>query len=420
MGRIRILGALALSLALLAAACGDDGGGDSSDATDTTDSADVDELLGPVDEATGEPVKIGMVSDGQTPAFDNTDELRAAEATAEYYNEHQAGVGGRPVEVVTCETGGEPAGATDCANQMVEEDVVAVALSQSAVSETLWEPLHAAGIPTWFFQASGEAIVNDDESSFLMFSPTSTLFSLPIAVAEAEDADKIDFITIDVPQALNIFQEDGPEVLDAAGLDYELIPVPVGTADMTLQAQEVADGGAGVVQVVGNDAFCIAAFNGLNTVGYDGAISSISQCITDVTRESVAGDVLEGINVSSTIALGATDDPTYQLYVAVMETYSDIDDVDNATAMGGYAAMASLLTALEGIGSDVTPDTVIETIRSMPEQEIPGGGGVKYQCGGPASEETPAVCTNQSLRTELDAEGEPTTYEIVNPEELLG
>jgi hypothetical protein len=30
-----------------------------------------------------------MVSDGATQAFDNTDELRAAQATAEYWNTHK-------------------------------------------------------------------------------------------------------------------------------------------------------------------------------------------------------------------------------------------------------------------------------------------------------------------------------------------
>ncbi len=97
---------------------------------------DVEELLGPENPASGEPVRLGLVSDGVTPAYDNTDELRAAEATAEYWNEHRGGVGGRPIDVVTCETGADPAGATDCANEFVEEGVVAVALNNSAVAES--------------------------------------------------------------------------------------------------------------------------------------------------------------------------------------------------------------------------------------------------------------------------------------------
>jgi Periplasmic binding protein len=90
---------------------------------------------------------------------------------------------------------------------------------------------------------------------------------------------------------------------------------------MTPQMQDVAASGADVVQVVGNDAFCIAAFNGLNTAGYDREISSIIQCITDAAREGVPAEVLEGISITSTIALGATDDPTFQLYAAVMDEY---------------------------------------------------------------------------------------------------
>jgi hypothetical protein len=32
----------------------------------------------------------------------------------------------------------------------------------------------------------------------------------------------------------------------------------------------------------------------------------------------------------------------------------------------------------------------------------------------------PAVCTNQSLRTALDAEGNPTTYEVADASEATG
>lgn len=413
--RIAALGALLLA----ASGCGDD---DSSSEPDASAELDVQELLGPEDQATGEPVRLGMVSDGATQAFDNTDELRAAEATAEYWNEHRGGVGGRPIEVVTCETGADPAGATDCANQMVEEDVAAVALSQSGLSESVWEPLHAAGIPTMFFQAFGEGLLTDEQSTFALVSPLSTFYGLPISVAESEETDKITFVIIDVPQALDILQEGaGPDILDSAGIDYEIVQVPPGTADMTSQMQQVADSGAGVVHVIGNDAFCIAAFNGLSAVGYDGAITSISQCITDATRDGVPGDVLEGTYLTASVALGATDDPTYQLYKAITSTYGDhVEDVENVTAMGGYTAMAALATSLNEIEGDITPETVIETIEAMPEQELPGGGGVTFQCDRSAVDAQPAVCSNGWLRTQLDAGGQPTTYEAMDSSDLLG
>ena len=416
--------AAALSMLLLLAVTGCGGGDDDDSAGDggsseTTGGGDPADLLGPVDQASGEPVKLGLVSDGATASFDNTDELRAGQATVEYFNEHRGGVGGRPIELVTCETGGDPAGGTDCANQMVEEDVVAVALSQSAVTDSVWEPLHQSGIPTMFFQASGEAMQSDTETSFILFNPLTTFFGLPISVAEDEGADKIDFVTIDVPQALTIFEESGPDVLDNAGMDYDLVPVPPGTADMTSQMQEVESNGAGVDQVIGNDAFCIAAFQGLQAVGYEGKITSISQCITDATREAVP-DLLDGIYLLSTQALGATDDPTYQLYLAVIDAYGDdVSDVANATAFGGYIATASLATALADITGDITPQSAIAAIKAMPESDLPGGAGMTYQCGGSAIESMPAVCSNQWLRTTLDADGQPTDYQPVDSSEIL-
>jgi branched-chain amino acid transport system substrate-binding protein len=413
------IAALSVLLAPLAA-CGDDDNGDSGSSGDTETTVDAAALLGPENKATGEPVKVGMVSDGATDAFDNTDELRAAEATAEYFNEHKGGIGGRPIEVVTCETGADPAGATDCANQLVEEGVVAVALSQSAVADSVWEPLHEAGVPTMWFQTSGQGIMADTESSFVIVNPLTTLFGLPVSVAESTGSDKVEFVIIDVPQARTGVEALGPSVMGKAGLDYDVIPIAPGTADMTSQMQQVAASGAGVVHITGNDAFCIAALNGLNAVGYDGAIAVVSQCITDATREAVPGDVLDGIYVTSSVALKAADDPTWQLYVAVMDTYGqDVEDVDNNTSMGGYTAMASLATALQGITGDITTESVAAAIKAMPQQELPGGGGVTYQCGGSAITLLPAVCSNEWLKTTLDGEGNPTTYEAVDSTDIL-
>jgi branched-chain amino acid transport system substrate-binding protein len=408
-------------LLLAVTACGSDDDDASTTDDETTSGSEATDLLGPEDAASGEPVRIGMVSDGATQAFDNTDELRTAEATAEYWNTHRGGVGGRPIEIVTCETGADPAGGTNCANQMVEEQVVAVALSQSAVADAVWEPLHAAGVPTLFFQTSAENLLSDGETSFTMVNPLATLFGVPIAVAESEGTDKIAFVNIDVPQANASFESGAADaVLGNAGLEYELVKIPPGTADMTSQMQEVAESDAGVVQIIGNDAFCIAAIQGLNAVGYEGQITSISQCITDATREAVPGDQLEGISLTATMAVGATDDPAYQLYQEVMDAYGeDVEDVENALAMGAYTTVASLAAALEGIADDITPEAAAEAIKSMDEADYPGADGLTFQCGGTAFRDQPAVCSNNSLRATLDAEGNPASYEPIDSSDIV-
>lgn len=414
--RAMAIAALGVLLGTITACGGDDddsGGADKDDKADTS-------LLGPKNEAKGEPIKLGMVSDGSTDAFDNTDELRAAKATAEYWNTHKGGVAGRPIEVVTCETGGEPAGATDCANQLVEKDVAAVALSQSAVATSVWEPLHAAGVPTMWYQTSGQDIILDQKDSFVLVNPLTTLFGLPVSVAKEKGAKKVAFVVIDVPEARQALDSLAPTIFDKAGLEFDVIPIAPGTADMTSQMQEVVDSGAEVVHITGNDAFCIAAFNGLESVGYDGAKAVVSQCVTDATRDAVPADVLEGTFITATAALKADKDPTWELYKAVIAAYGkDVTDVDNNTAMGGYTAMAALATSLQGISGDVTPESVTAAIKGMPESELPGAGGVKFKCGGSASAMLPAVCTNEWLQTTLDAKGEPSSYKAVDSSDIL-
>ena len=398
-------------------ACGDD----SSRSTDSGNSEQgAAELLGSQDEATGEPVRIGMISDGATQAYDASDELRAAQATADFWNEHRGGIAGRPIELVTCETGGDPAGATDCGNLMVEENVVAVVFSNSGVGDSAWEPLHSAGIPTMFFQTSGDAVTRDPRSTFTLVNPLPAVFGPPLSIAESEGATRVAFVVIDVPVAVAAFESNGPEILERAGLDYDLVRIPPGTPDMTPQMREIVENGADIVQVLGYDAFCIAAYQGLEAAGYDGEITSVSQCVTDATRQALPGGNLEGISMISSIALGATDDPSYQLYRAVMDAYGDdVRDVENIYAMGPYTVLSALATSLEGISGDITPETVTQTIKSMPERELPGAGGVTFRCGGSAVPSLPAVCTNQWLLATLDSDGQPANYEVQDSSELL-
>jgi len=420
-GHRRVVATVAVGALLLAAgACGEDTDSSSSDTT-VVGSGEQADLLGPENAAAGEPVRVGFVTDGATAAFDTRDETRAAQATVEYWNAHRGGVGGRPIELVTCETGGDPAGGTDCGNGLVSDDVVAVVFGTSAVAEQAWGPLHDAGVPTMLFQATAKNMNRDPDSTFLLVNPLPTLFGLPISVAQRADADKVAFVVIDVPVAVNAFEADGPDILDNAGLDYQLVRVPPGTADMTVQMQQLVDDGAGVVHILGNDTFCIAALQGLKAAAYDGEIVAVSQCITDATRQAIPGEELAGISIISGSALGAADDPTYQLYEAVMGAYGDdVTDPESNIPMGAYTVMGALATSLEGMSGDITPETVTAAIKAMPEQALPGGGGVMFRCGGSAMTSQPAVCTNQWLRAILDADGRPASYEVEDSSDVVG
>jgi len=410
--------ALAMIL-LVAAACGGDdddgasGGGGGGDGGETA--AGTSDVLGPEAPASGEPVRIGFVSDGASQVTDMQIEFDTADATVAWLNEHRSGIGGRPIELVTCASETDPSRTTDCANQMVEEDVVGVVTGSLAAAESLWEPLHDAEIPVMFYAVNAVDLLSDTASTFILTNPGSGVLGTPLSAAVEADVDKVTVVVIDVPAALGIYEETAPAAFGAEDIELEVVPVPPGTADMTPQMQEVVDGDPGLVQVIGNDTFCISAFQGLQAVGYDGPIATIAQCVTDATREAVPADFLDGMVMSATAPVGI-DSPSTELYGAVVETYGDGIDTSRITGMNVFITVAGFATAAAEVEGEVTSASVTAAIKAMPESELPGSGGLSFQCGGAAVPATPAVCTRGSLVTTLGSTGEPAEYQVIGEE----
>jgi branched-chain amino acid transport system substrate-binding protein len=418
----RVVGALVAMTLVAAAGCGGDDDDDAATATTTavtdgsgsettTEASSADDVLGPVDEASGEPVRVGFVYDGQGTAGDNQGDLDTANATVEYLNTHRGGIAGRPIELVVCDTQTDPARGTDCGNQMVEEGVPLVAIGQSGVYESIWQPLHDAGIPTIFFTTTGENMLGDTESTFAFASPGFSNVAFPISVAEDAGVDRVTVITIDVPPAIEPFQGSTPQTYEDAGLDLEVIPVPIGTADMTPQLQSVVAGDPGLVHVVGNDTFCISAFQALEALAYDGPITAISFCISDATRQAFPDGYLEGMNIALTAPIG--EDDSTELFRTVVDTFATTEvDTSRVGAVSAFVLFAGIDAALDGLEGDVTPDSVTAAMKSMEETELPGAGGIRFRCDGTAVPEEPAACTGDGLYTVLDASGQPTTVEL--------
>jgi branched-chain amino acid transport system substrate-binding protein len=417
-------GATALLLLGSAAACGgdDEGDGDGAapaatstttagDATGTTAApAEGDDVLGPEDPASGEPLRIGFITDGQNAATDQSIELDVAEATVEFLNERRAGYAGRPIELVICEAQLDPGRGADCANQMVEEGVPVVAIGTTGVVESVWTPLHEAGVPTMFFAASGDTVLGDTENTFAVSNPQAGNISLPITVAEENDLDKVTVIAIDVPAAYAGYEGSGAEAFEDAGIELEVVRIAAGTADMTPQLQPVFAGDPGVIHIIGNDAFCISAYQAMIALGFDGPQTGITQCVTDATRQAIPGDFLEGMNIASAAPVGVEDESTL-LYRTVMDTYADVDiDTSRIAGVGTFLVLNALDVGLEGLEGEVTPESVIATLRSMEEADLPGGGGIRFRCNGNALPGLPAVCSSGGVSGVLDDTGNVSVF----------
>ncbi|EFC85299.1 ABC transporter substrate-binding protein [Parafrankia sp. EUN1f] len=388
------------ALTFVGAGCG------SSDKDDSKPPVDAS-VLGPDQVATGTPIKFGVVSDGQTPAFDNTIQLDAAEAVTKYLNQHRNGVGGHPIELVTCETQNDPSKASDCANQFVRENITLAVFGEIATMAPVWKPLHDAKIPVFTYATTEAEAILDKDSTFVLASQIAGLADVAIGVAKANKIKKVTAVVIDVPQATAFYDAVGKQVFADAGIDLKVVKVPVGTADMSSQMAEIASGGPTEVHIIGNDAFCIAAFNGLRAMSFDGPISVLNQCVSDSSRKAI-GSYLEGVSMGSPLAIGDNDNKDLKLWNAIVATYGKEIDLSNSMGPTIFMTMMALYSALDGITGDVTPESVIAKIKAAGSLPVPASGDLTFRCNGKAYALTPAVCIRGTLLTTLDEDGNPT------------
>ncbi len=312
-----------------------------------------------------------------------------------------------------CVDEGDPAKAEQCADEMAQEGVVAVLTGSHPQLDTVWARLDANDVPLMAYGGSGSASA-DEEGTFVLGSADFSTIELALGTAQDVGSEKILGVIIDVPAALDSYQGGNLErVTEGSCVEFEVVPVPLGTADMTAILQPQIGDDVGVVHVLGNDAFCIAAYNALEELGYEGAITSNSQCISDATIEQVSGETLEGIRVGAVAPVGQDNEST-RLYEAVIEEFAEADiDVSRTTGYSMFATVAAFDVATEGLEGEVTQESVVEAISTMEASELPSAGGLEFKCGADLNPGKPAICMRGGLLTVLDAEGQPSAYEVV-------
>jgi branched-chain amino acid transport system substrate-binding protein len=418
---------LAVTLIVGGTACGSSSKS-GSDATSTTTSSTGSEspaaLLGAVHKATGTPVKIGLLTTGgNCQGCTSNYEAPAARVAVAWANDYENGLAGHPITLDTCIDNNDPGVGTDCANQMISDGVVAVVLGSSGIAETEWKILHGAGIPVVNHSTTNTAMVLDPKSTFILYGSDAQTVTLPIAVAKHAGAKKISLIVVDFPTATDLYkQESTKKAFQDAGIQWKMITVPLGQADLTPQAQQVmASNPDGVVAIIGSDVTCIPALNALHSLGFRGTITTISYCITDAMRKAVPSEIVKGIRFGAEAPFGDTADQSMKQYAAIIAKYANGQiPVGDQPGLTVFQSVAAIAVGAKDLTGAVTPASVTAAMKSMKNAVLPASGGRIFRCNGKAAPDAPATCSVSTLTGTLDANGNPTGYTLENNDPIGG
>jgi hypothetical protein len=412
--RFTVAGVLTVCVAAAIAGCGSSSSSTSKTPAGPSTSTKAS-ALGPKDAASGSPLKIWFITDGQGPGFDTTAEIAPAKATVNYINNYSGGIGGRPISLSICETGGTPAGAMSCANQVIASKARLATVGGSSQNGLLAETLSKGGVDTVLtFSLTPQAFKLPD--TFILTDPLAPIV-VPIELAKASHIKNLAVITIDLPATTGPIEAIGGPAAKAAGIGYEVVPAPAGSADLSAEVQSALSKGAGGFDVFGVPSFCTTALQAIQTLAPTKPVDVIPQCFSSAPGAGLPNGARNlTLVTSSEPAPSITEDAAtsrdFSLFDAVLGAYAP-SATKSGEAVGAYQVLSFVGLALKDYNGPATAAGFRAAITSMKPVTLPLTDGLKDQCNGKQSPVGPAVCSSGGVIGGLTQQGSVSKYATV-------
>jgi branched-chain amino acid transport system substrate-binding protein len=343
----------------------------------------------PGKEATGTPVKIGLINnEGSSPTAEPS-LGDAAVAAADYANAELGGIGGHPIKVYRCSESENTASATACANEMVQDNVATVVIGSTGYGANMVPIITKAGIP--YVSVTGSATQELTTPGAFMWSGGYEATLLGFAKYAAQHGyKKVTAYVIDVPAALAGATSLGDPVFKAAGVSLSVEPVPADVPDATSQVTAGLEGNPSAVAIIADEGTCTSILKALNVVNPTTPVLVNTSCMTTTAIQAL-GTAMNGVKVFGASAPQA-EDPEAELYRYVMAKYAPTANTTGYTVTG-YQSMLGLVRATEGLKGTPTPATITAAIKAATNVPLPDGAGLTFSCNGKAISGLPSVCS---------------------------
>jgi branched-chain amino acid transport system substrate-binding protein len=410
--------------ALLLAACSSSASSTSSGSTSSPSSsqsatAAAASALGTPDAATGSAVSVGVIVDGGGANAIGTAALvqQGAQMAVAYANAYKGGLDGHKINLVVCQNQETPADGQACANQLVQDKVVAVVVPFTGQGATEVPTITKAGIPYITLSGASNQELMTPGAYDLTGGYPATLGAYALS-AKSHGYSKFAMLVSNVPAAIQGAELLGSLVFKNAGIGYKVIPVNSGTADVTPQLQAAVSWGAKAIGLTGDVTLCSSFLKGYQTLGLTEPKYVISTCL-DPSIFSTLGTQLGGSYMDTTSNATSAEDA---LYAAITQKFAPaVNGNPNASAgqASGLIPVFSLLDIMSGYTGAVTPAAVKAQLAMSTTRTVPLSGGITYLCNGKAIPLLPSVCSAASAVGTLSSTGAVSGLQNYNPSPLF-
>ena len=351
-------------------------------------------------EATGAPIRVGMINQEDTP-LGSFPELRlAVEAGVEWINTELGGVDGRPLELDACITNFSVERSQACAQQMVTDHVVAVLGGIDITSNGSIPILEQNDLP----YVGGIPVNLDEEQSPISFQfsggTPGAFTAFAQYAAQNLHADKIAVAYAEYPPIQSAAQDFGVTVAENLGVaDVTEVPFGLSTTDFLPVLQQANSGHPDAIFVGAADTSCVPVMQGAADLGITAKLFLVGSCaapsiIDEAGPEASDGRIfnIEGLLSAPAESTNAVDGALYNL--AILKYGDDLAPAGAGTV--SFRGLMNLYAVMTAIGADqLSPATIIDSFRHS--VDVPSFNGHPYTCSTPQVPGLPALCAPEEV-----------------------
>jgi len=349
---------LIAALGLFASACGGD------DAAPATTAAPSESTAAP---ATGDPIKVMTVTtlNSAGPTYENI--AITAKLYADYINA-KGGINGHPLEVTVCDEKFDPAVATTCARQAVDEGMVSIVGSFTYFAESIVPVISESSI-TWFGACC--PITPSELSSPFSFNIGNQPMYAVGAVKRAVDdgCENINAVIIDGAQ---VFIPPMENAIKALGKSFgTTVILPPTAQDYSAEVAEATSGADCVISIISETPFITWntawAQSGTEARQY-GPQGNLNAISAKGAEEATDGDVIAGMYPDISTEPWAEYRAALEA-AGVDQTANDFNSLGGLGTWAAYVGFTQIASKIEG---EITAKSFYEAANTTTNLDLNG------------------------------------------------
>jgi ABC-type branched-subunit amino acid transport system substrate-binding protein len=356
--------------AFVVASCGSDTPAADAPADDTpaaTTAAPTDDTTGDTAAPTGDPIKLMTVTtlNAAGPTYQNI--ANTANLYADWINA-RGGIAGHPVEVTVCDEQFDPAVATTCARQAVDEGMISIVGSFTYFAESIVPVISESSI-TWFGACC--PITPSELTSPYSFNIGNQPMYAVGAVKKAVDdgCENINAVIIDGAQ---VFIPPMENAIAALGKSFgTTVILPPTAQDYSAEVAQASDGADCVIVIVSETPF-ITWNTAWTQSGTDarqyGPQGNLNEVSAKGNEAATDGDIIVGMYPD--ISTAPWDDYRAALEAAGLD--QSAIDYNSLGGMGTWAAYVGFTKIAETIDGEITAESFYNAANTTSSLDLNG------------------------------------------------